>query len=138
SGEYGQISGTPGASTTLTLAKPDDITNFEVGQRLVFAANSASALRDSGAHLTVVAVNLSAGTMVMSANLNTITGLADGDAIFVKGDYEAADDRNKISGLAAWLPASAPGGSDSFFGVNRSVDPVRLAGHRLSGRRSPL
>jgi hypothetical protein len=133
SGEYGQISGTPGASTTLTLAKPDDITNFEVGQRLVFAANSASALRDSGAHLTVVAVNLSAGTMVMSANLNTITGLADGDAIFVKGDYEAADDRNKISGLAAWLPASAPGGSDSFFGVNRSVDPVRLAGHRLSG-----
>jgi hypothetical protein len=72
------------------------------------------------------------------------------------GSGEAANDRNKISGLAAWfpgplagqantqieirnafmgnmhckapghngrLPASAPTGSDSFFGVNRSVDP---------------
>lgn len=39
----------------------------------------------------------------------------------------------KLAGLAAWLPANAPSATDNFFGVNRSIDPVRLAGVRYNG-----
>ncbi len=39
----------------------------------------------------------------------------------------------KASGLAAWIPATAPASSDNFFGVNRSVDSTRLAGVRFNG-----
>lgn len=132
SGQLGTLTGAPGADPTLTLTNSDDITNFEVGQRVVFAANDTSALRDSGEVLTVAEIDLDAGTMEMSANLDTIAALASGDAIFTEGDYVSASDRLKISGLAAWIPATAPT-STLFFGVNRATDTARLGGHRLSG-----
>jgi hypothetical protein len=37
----------------------------------------------------------------------------------------------KIAGFGAWIPDSAPSGSDNFFGVNRSVSPTKLAGLRF-------
>jgi hypothetical protein len=132
SGQLGTLTGTPGADPTLTLTNSDDITNFEVGQRLVFAANDTSALRDSGEVLTVNEIDLDAGTMEMSANLDTIAALASGDAIFTEGDYVSASDRLKISGLSAWIPATAPTAT-LFFGVDRSSDTARLGGHRMSG-----
>ena len=44
----------------------------------------------------------------------------------------------KLSGLGAWLPSSAPGSTDSFFGVNRSSDATRLGGIRFDGSSLPL
>jgi len=132
SGKLGTVNA-PGASTTLTLENSEDITNFEVGMRLVFAADEASALRDSGEVLTVQGVDLDAGTLTVSANVTTIASITDGDCIFAEGDYDSASDRMKIAGLAGWLPATAPTSGDSWFGVDRSADPVRLAGHRVSG-----
>lgn len=38
-----------------------------------------------------------------------------------------------IAGLGAWIPSSAPSGSDSFFSQNRSVSPTKLAGLRFAG-----
>lgn len=35
-----------------------------------------------------------------------------------------------IKGIPAWIPSSDPGSGDSFFGVNRSQAPQKLAGHR--------
>jgi len=131
SGKLGTVE-SPGASTTLTLENAEDVTNFEVGMRIVFAANDTSALRDSGEVLTVNGVNLDAGTLIVSANVTTIDSIADGDYIFAEGDYTTASDRKKIAGLDGWIPASAPGAT-AWFGVNRSVDPVRLGGHRMSG-----
>ena len=61
-----------------------------------------------------------------SAILSGITAIAAGDYIFTEGDRNA-----KISGLAAWLPFTAPTSGDSFFGVDRSVDVSRLAGLRF-------
>jgi len=132
SGKLGTVD-SPGASTTLTLENSSDVTNFEVGMRLVFAADEASALRDSGKVLTVNGVDADVGTLTMSANVSTVSGITDGDSIFAEGDYDSASDRNKIAGLSGWIPLTAPTSGDSWFGVDRSVDPVRLAGHRLSG-----
>lgn len=138
-GELGQIDATV-TGTTLTLANANDIVNFEVGMQLVFAASlDSDALRASGASVTVTAVNRSAGSMTVSANLSTITGLTASDYIFIKGDRQdsATPSRLAVAGLGAWVPSSAPG-SSSFFGVDRTVDVTRLGGLRLDATSTPI
>jgi hypothetical protein len=139
-GEIGQIGNVVGASAVITLKNPDDVTNFEVDQVLVFSDTvGSSVLRDSGASLTIIAIDRSNGTLTMSANLNTISGLAQNDFLFVKGDREnaASPAMTKVAGFQAWVPASAPS-SAAFFGVDRTSDVTRLAGLRLNAVGTPI
>lgn len=128
-GSIGQTTETTG--TTITLVDSRDVNNFSVGMKIVFAAGETSALRASGTALTVSAVDRVAGTLTTSANLSTITSLAASDYIFREGAYVSASDALNISGLASWVPSSAPGAT-AFFGVDRSVDS-RLGGFRYDG-----
>lgn len=139
SGKIGAISNSIAAAATITLVNTSDVVNFEVGQVVVFAQDEASAPRNSGQTLTVNAVNRDTGVLTMSANLNTVTGLAQYDSIFVEGDYASASDRNMVSGFDAWNPKTAPAASpaDSFFGVNRSTDITRLSGCRYTSTTNP-
>lgn len=131
SGAIGRINATV-TGTTLTLATAVDIVNFEVGMKLQFSSAATSAsLRASGATVTVTAIDRSAGSMTVGANLNTITGLTSNDYINVQGDIES-----KIKGLDAWLPSSVT--STSFFGVDRTADSVRLGGCRYDGSSQPI
>lgn len=124
-GDVGKINATV-TGTTLTLTSRSDIQNFEKGMKITFAApTSPFAIRDSGEALTVSSINRDAGSMVVSANLNTIDGLTSGDLVIPQGDHLV-----RMSGLASWIPAAAPTSGDSFFAVNRSVDATRLAGVR--------
>lgn len=138
-GNVGNINATV-TGTTLTLTNAADIVNFEVNQVIQFAqTESASSLRNSGASLTVTAVDRAAGSMTVSADLSTITGLSSGDYIFLKGDRQdsATPTRQVLTGLAGWLPSSAPS-STAFFGVDRSVDSTRLGGQRISASGMPI
>lgn len=129
-----------GATPTATLEDVNDITNFEVGMVCVFAEfENTGVLRDSGATLTVVAVDRSAGTVTFDANLDTITGLAVSDTIFIEGDRQnvASPAAIKTAGLEAWVPATAPGATP-FFGVDRSIDTTRLGGVRYDGTADPI
>jgi hypothetical protein len=85
---FGSI-GTIGAgynSTTVTLAQIADVTNFEVGQSLVFAAaNSGGALR-SATGTTVSAVNRTTGVLTLSAAPSAAGVAANGEYIFPTGD----------------------------------------------------
>lgn len=128
SGSLGALASDPGTGTSLTLANINNITNFEVGQRIVFAANATSALRAGGAR-TISAINRDTGVITISAACDAAVGSSD--LIFTEGDYVSASDRLKVSGLAAWIPSTAPSASESFFGVDRSVDATRLAGLRI-------
>jgi hypothetical protein len=115
----------------ITLTNPADIVQFEVNMTLKAAQTDGGTLESGTGY--VIAVNRSAGQLtVASSGLGgsaaTPTGWSAGDFLLVDGDLNA-----KLKGLAAWLPSTAPGGSDSFFGVNRSVDTVRLAGVRYDG-----
>ncbi len=134
SGQLATISSTTNtATTTLGLTNPDDIVNFYLNQDIVFAANNTSALR-TATTLTVNAIDEDAGTMTLSATPDSLSAsIAAGDAIFTDGDYASASDRNRATGLDGWLPSTAPGTSDSFFSVDRSVHPTRLGGHRITG-----
>tara|TARA_R110002167_G_scaffold218671_2_gene423327 strand:- start:111 stop:1316 length:1206 start_codon:yes stop_codon:yes gene_type:complete len=131
-GSIGQIDTTV-AGTTLTLNQVDDVTNFEVGMQIDFYSAATGGAIRAGGPLTINSVNRDAGSMVVSANLNTITGITALDFIVPEGDYDL-----KVKGLKAWIPSAAPTAGDSFFSVDRSADATRLAGIRFSGSSLPL
>jgi hypothetical protein len=136
-GELGTVSSGQ-ATTTITLTNRADAQNFFPGQVLVAASGVASgALLNSGATVTLSAVDKDAGTISAAAAFTgSIAALAGGSVFFQQGDRQdaASPTAYKVVGLAGWLPLTAPGGSDSFFNVNRSTDAVALAGVRLDGR----
>lgn len=135
-GAIGVISsGTNLASTTLTFASRTDVQWVEVGDQLQFADGDGTDpsadpadLLDGGEVLTVVSVDRAAGSITVSAALNTISGIATGDYVFRRGDYSKA-----MTGLRGWAPEVAPSASESFFGVDRTdYDVLRLSGFRYN------
>ena len=133
SGAVGQVlAGFTG--TTFTLKQIDDVTNFEVGMQLVFSATKTGGSLKSGS-ITVTAVNRDTGVLTVDAGtaIDSTTGPATNDYVYQIGDYDL-----KINGLEAWVPESAPGSTDSFFGVNRSKDATRLGGIRFDASSLPL
>lgn len=131
-GQIGSGQGTP----TITLKDTTQIVNFQVGMQVQLSdadgSGSGDALRDTGASVTITARNADAGTLTISGNWTSgISGAAGNDYIFRKGDFKGCP-----PGLAGWVPLTAPGGSDSFLGVNRSADVTRLAGCRWTGTGS--
>jgi hypothetical protein len=61
-----------------------------------------------------------------------------GGILFQLGDADNTAGSKKVSGLDAWCPSVAPVGGDDHFGVDRSVDPVRLGGARSDGSAKPI
>lgn len=138
-GARGQISSGSNVGTpTITLANVNDIVNFEVGMVLnVSATDGTSGSKRTGT-VTIESLDRDAGTITATGNWTAgIAAAAAGDYIFQNGDFEST--KQGLMGLAGWIPASAPGGGDSFFGLDRSVDPVRLAGLRYTaGAGGPI
>lgn len=134
SGQIGTIDSASSVSTTtLTLSSRQDIHNFDINQKIVFADSTSDALRSS-TPITVEGIDEDAGTLTLSAAPDTISAsIAVGDVIFQYGDYQSAGDRRVLRGLDAWCPETAPSSGDSFFGLDRSIYPSRLAGHRVTG-----
>jgi hypothetical protein len=133
SGTIGSIASSSFGVTTITLNNVNDITNFEVGMVLKAATTEAATTLRSGS-VTIAGVDRDAGTLTATANWSTgIAAIAQNDYLVVEGDAT-----NKIKGLQAWLPYVAPTGGDNFFGVDRSVDPSRLAGIRQDGSSKPI
>ena len=115
------------STVTLTLSNAEDANNFEVGQEICSMHTLGTPL-DSGDACTITAIDRDAGTLTSDESWATkISGLDAGDYLYVSGDANA-----KMSGLADWIPSSAPSSAD-YYGVNRSVDVVRLGGNRVTG-----
>lgn len=129
-GAIGQISAASNVGTaTITLADINSITNFETKMVLQLSATDGSAARTGS--VTITALDRGAGTITLGGNWTAgIAAAAAGDFIYRQGDIN-----KKLSGLNSWLPKTAPtvGGGDSQFTVDRSSDPVRLAGVRHDG-----
>lgn len=136
--------------TVITLSTRADTKFFGIGMHLDFSAVSSGvpgAIRALvGANRAVVtSVDEDAGTVTCAlksdgtalTDISSLyTALANTDFIHPVGDYLAAVGQ-KLKGLAAWIPLTAPGGADSFWGVNRSVHATRLAGNRLNDPTAP-
>ena len=132
-GTLGTLASSGGVSgSTLTLATAKDALNFVEGQSIVAADSTSSALRSSTPGV-IDSIDYVNGTITLTAAAAGTLAAQDGDLLFAEGDYDSASDRNKLYGLAAWLPSTAPTSGDSFNGVDRSANTVRLAGVRYSG-----
>lgn len=126
-GKIGTIS-----TGVITLTNPGDVVNFE--RNMTLQANATDGGASPRAALGyVVAVNRTAGTVTVASSAlggsaATPSGWTGNDFLLVQGDNNA-----KIKGLLGWLPTTAPTSGDNFFGVDRSVDSVRMAGVRYDG-----
>ena len=129
SGAIGQVLSTTSSATTFTLKQTDDVTNFEVGMQLKLNATKTGSSGTLSTAVTVDGVNRDTGVITLSASAS----LTADHFIYQEGDYDA-----KVKGLNAWVPESAPGSTDSFFGVNRSSDATRLGGIRFDGSSLPI
>lgn len=136
-----QVGGTAPGGVTLPLTNAQQIVAFEVGMLLVASATDGGA--PSTDTVTITAVNRATGVIngtasaaTLSANWAIGTGLA---YLTISGDLPATGAANTgsflaLSGLAAWIPVTSPATNDSFWGVNRSADPTRLAGLRFNAQ----
>ena len=129
SGAIGQVASTTSSVATFTLKQVDDVTNFEVGMQIKFNVNKTGNSSTLSTTHTIDGINRDTGVITLSASAS----LTADHFIYAEGDYDA-----KIKGLNAWVPESAPGSTDSFFGVNRSADASRLGGIRFDGSSLPL
>ena len=138
-GTVGQISASAtinSSSTAVAMINPEQIVNLEVGMALAFSATDGGAARSGTAY--VVMIDRAAGTFLCSGTVNgapaslasLVSGVAVSDYI-----YQNAGDVNlAITGLAGWLAGSDIANSgDSFFGINRAADKVRLGGIKYDG-----
>lgn len=129
-GSIGQIAVGGITAGVITLANAADVVQFEVNMTL--QANATDGGTPKAALGYVIAVNRSLGTITVSATGQG--GSAGSPALWAAGDYllVQGDNNAKMSGIAAWIPATAPGATP-FFGVDRSVDVTRLGGNRYDG-----
>lgn len=121
-------------STTGTLSNVEDSWNFEVDDTIVFSPSLTGSgdteVRNTAGTpntLQIVRVDRTNGQIFTNAAFSTAGAIAS-DNIFFNNDKNAT-----ISGLGAWMPATAPSVAENFFGVDRSVD-TRLAGLIIDGR----
>lgn len=121
-GNIGSIS-----TGVITLSNALDVVQFEIG--MVLQANATDGGTPRAALGYVISVDRSGGTVTVSATLGGAAGSPAGwtaaDFLLVQGDNNA-----KIAGLSGWLPFTAPTSGDNWYGVDRSIDTVRLAGNR--------
>lgn len=123
-GTIGRVSsGSTVSTSTITLEDPEDSVHFEVGMTLRGTSTDGGAY-DTGSEV-LAGIDRDTGDLTStSAAWNTVmTALAASDFLVADGDLNA-----KVKGLDAWIPSSVT--STAFFGVDRTVDSVRLGGAR--------
>lgn len=141
------ITNPSGSIYQFTLQNPQDVVQFEVGMTIQASATDGGAVIPTLTPATpalglVSSVNRSTGVIQFTVVQGTPnSSWALGNYITVQGDIPPAGGSGSgplgstgsylaASGLSAWVPATSPALTDSFWGVNRSVDPTRLAGLR--------
>jgi hypothetical protein len=129
--------GVTAGGTVLPLSNAQEIVAFEVGMLLVASASRGGA--PSSDTVLVTAVDRANGVVygtASAASLSSNWAIGSGAAyLSIAGDIPASGVTGTgnalgLSGLAAWIPKQTPASNDSFWGVNRSADPTRLAGLR--------
>jgi len=119
----------------ITLSNAQQIVNFEVGMLLVnFTKSGGSISSISSSTAQVVAVDRANGKLTVIASGIDASWASAGKGLGISGDIVSGaistGSALALSGLAAWIPSASPASNDSFWGVNRSADPTRLAGLR--------
>ena len=152
---------------TLTLATPADAVYFNLGMKVQFwlagaqhdfGGAGAAVDNSNGDGAYVIGINRQSGVLTIQGFTNgvavtagtvTVGTIAGGDSIVRAGDYQQAANVGNVTvgtsaaasgvvtGIQAWIPSTVSS-TDSYWGLNRSSDPVRLAGQRLAATGLPM
>lgn len=115
------------ASETLVLATPDDAIFLEIGD-VIASHNTSTGTTEDAEGIKIIGVDPVTGSITKAAgsNWNASGNFAAADFLYVQGTKG-----RKPSGIPSWVLSSAPT-STPFYGVNRALAPVALAGHRFT------
>lgn len=160
---FGDGTGTRGniasfTSSSFTLTNPADAVYFMLGMKLDFFAPSGTGLTPrvtspvttaAGDGIYVSSINRQTGVIGVvgvGGVVNLTAPIAIGDRVTRSGDGPTAaiapgsppagTASGVVTGVQAWIATPAPG--DSFWGLDRTTDPVRLAGQVFSGSGLPM
>jgi hypothetical protein len=124
--------------TRLQLAIPSDAIHIGVGATLGSSPTDGTGPANIGS-VKLVKVDVESGIIESAVPWAVgIAGFLATDFLFPAGNYSLlATNQTCMPGLAGWIPATAPLAGDNFFGVDRSVAPVELAGQRIQGNGDP-
>lgn len=138
-GAIGQITaGSDVTSTVVTLVNPSDAINYWPGQVLKASITDGTSGAVKAGTVTIAKTNIDTGVLTATTAWNaSITTLVAGDYLFRNGNFGAV-----FQGFPAWIPtqASRDAGilNTTFNNVDRSVDPIRLAGSSYVGNGAPF
>ncbi len=107
------------------------VVNFEVG--MLLQVKSGGMLQPG--QLLVTKVDRDAGLLTVSLVNGAMMPMPT-DTLARDGDYTGGG-ANVLAGVLSWIPKTTPTATP-FFGVDRSVDPARLAGIRVAGAGQPI
>lgn len=122
------------SGTTLTLANPNSVRNFEIDDPIEFAPDDGrgnDGLLDGIRYITAIDPDL--GTLTIDTTAATIATLGANDYVFHEGDYGA--DHHVLKGVTAYIGLEAPGTNDeptTIWGMSRTPRPEVLAGSRFT------
>lgn len=150
-------------TSTVQLATPSDIVYFCTGMKLGLVAAGGSTeygsstpvdSSASGEGAYVFSIDRTAGSFVISNAAGTVAAgkkfnaafPAVGDGFVRRGDYNNAPGGGTfttsnsaigpVTGIQAWIPQTVS--ATPFWGLNRTVDSVRLAGQQLNAAGLPM
>lgn len=136
-GKMGSVIDVDGTNDVLVLENKSDVINFSRGQALRFSVADGTSGALLAGEVFVAKLNFDAGYVHIAADpavLGTpanyateLTGEAETEYIFNSGDWGQS-----FRGLESWIPLTTPADGEDFLGIDRSVDPMRLAGHRIN------
>lgn len=117
------------STNTVTLTDRQDTFHFQAGQQItVSSASDGSSPRTiTGTVILVTNVDHDAGTVTFDDLSDVASYSGTSDYFFAYGDAT----KQPIVGIPMWIPHTAPS-STAFFGVDRTVEMTRRAGHRLT------
>jgi hypothetical protein len=160
---FGDGTGTRGiiasfTATTFTLATPADAVYFNLGMKLDFfpagappqvARVTTPATTAAGDGVYVSGINRQTGVITVvgvGGVVNLTAGaIAATDRVVRSGDGPVAAPgtgaangyaEGVVTGIQAWIPSSVT--STPFWGLNRTSDPIRLAGQNFSVTGLPM
>lgn len=128
-GAIGKISAV--ADTLVTLADPNDVRNFEVGDVIEASTADGTSGAVKAQTATVDEIDEDAGTITFVEDVDSLgTPWAVNDFLFHEGDFGAV-----FHGVPAYVCPDAPGSGGvpvSIHGMDRSAHLTRLGGHRFA------
>lgn len=137
---FGSGSGTLGtysaiSTGVITLSDPSSVSKFDIDQVLQSSSSETAAAVSALGY--VIAKDVGAGTITISDSAGGSAATPSGWSTSYPYLFQYGDFHHGVPGVAGFIPSTAPSVSESFLGIDRSVDS-NLSGIRYSGAGLPI